>query len=75
MYRSHYKDKARVIFFAKGRTRDAIYYLNTSKRYHNDMANVNPNSEPYLECARLQMKYETYLKNCIQEAISLLKDY
>lgn len=75
MYRNHYKDKARVIHFAISRTRDAKYYLTTAKRYNNDMANVNPGGDAYLEFARLQMKYETYLKNSIQEAISLLKDY
>lgn len=75
MYRNHYKDKARVIFYAKGRTKDAGYYLTTAKRYHNDMANVNPGGDAYLEFARLKMRYETYLINCIQEAISLLKDY
>ena len=75
MYRNHYKDKAKVIYYAKVRTRDAKYYLDTAKRYHSNMANVNPDGGAYLEFARQQMKYETYLKNCIQEAISLLKDY
>ena len=75
MYRNHYKDKARVIHYAKVRTRDAKYYLDTAKRYNSNMANVNPSGGAYLEFARQQMKYETFLKNCIQETISLLKDY
>ena len=75
MYRNHYKDKDRIIRTAIVRTRDAKYYLTTAERYHNDMANVRPNGDAYLEFARLQMRYETYLNNCIQEAISLLKDY
>ncbi|MBO7693798.1 MAG: hypothetical protein J6T10_14350 [Methanobrevibacter sp.] len=75
MYRSHYKDRARVIYFARGRTRDARYYLSQAKNHHNNMVNVTPGGDAYLEFARLQMKYETYLINCIQETISLLKDY
>lgn len=71
----HYQDKDRVIHYSKNRVHDAIYYLNTTRMYHKNMLQSRMLSQTREDYYRLQMRYEKYLKNCIQETISLLKMY
>ena len=71
----HYQDKYRVIHFSKSRVRDAIYYLSTAKQYYQSAMRAVDLPLAREEYTRLQMKYEAFLNNCIQEAITLLKMY